>query len=360
MTKRIALVLPNMTGGGAERVALASAADLLARGHEVDLVLLEARGELLPLVAADARVVDLRTPRGRSAVLPLARYLRERRPDALHAFMWPLTIIAILAHRLARSKARLMVSDHTVLSQHVASALHRRFLGWTTRLFYPAADHRIVVSEQAGRDLERCSGIAFERFEVITNPISPPTTIARDPEVERLWGGDESRILTVGNLKPEKNHALLLRAFAKLEDRSARLMIVGEGMLRAELCRLAEELGISERVIMPGFALDPWPFYASADLFVLSSNYEGFPLVLAEAMYAGLPIVSTDCPTGPAQMLANGEFGRLAPLADPDALAKAMAALLAEPVDRQLLRDRAMEMAGPSQLARYQEILTAD
>ena len=358
--KRIAMVLPSMGGGGAERVALTLIEGFAARGHQVDLVLAEAKGELLPLVPAGVRVFDLRAPRLRHAVLPLARYLRREKPDAVQVSMWPLTIAGILARALARSPARLMVSDHAALSrQYAHSAATRSVLRWTTRLLYPAADHRVVVSGQAADDLAALSGIPRDRFKTIYNPIAPPASIATNPEVERLWGDGRPRIITIGTLKAQKNHALMLRAFARLRGHpDATLMIVGEGPLRAELEDRARELGIADRVIMPGFCPDPWPFLASADLFVLSSDYEGFGLVLAEAMHAGLRLVSTDCEAGPREILDGGRYGRLVPTGDADALAEAMAAALAEPVDPERLRERARAMTGPSVLTRYEELLT--
>lgn len=359
MTKRIALFLPNLGGGGAERVALATATDLVARGHEVDLVLIEAKGELLPLLPPEVRVFDLKARRIIASLLPLARYLRDRKPDALHALMWPGTIVAILAHRLARSRAVLMVSDHVAFSQPFLSASQTMLLRWTTALFYPMADHRIAVSQGTADDLAALSGIPRERFEVIYNPIVPPNAVATTDKVQRLWGDAGARIISVGSLKAQKNHALLLRAFAKLGRSDARLMILGEGPLRPNLRTLASELGIADRVLMPGFALDPWPYLASADLFVLSSDYEGFGLVIAEAMHAGLKIVSTDCRAGPGELLDGGRFGRLVPCGDADALAAAMDEALLEPSDSERLRKRAEELTGPATLARYAKLLTA-
>lgn len=357
MSKRIAIFLPNLTGGGAERVALASAADLAGRGHRVDLVLAEARGELIPLVPPSVRIVDLAAHRLLAALPALVRYLKAERPEALHGVMWPVTVIAIIAHRLARSSARLVVSDQVALSRQVTGGRQRRLLDWTARLFYPLADVRIACSMAAADDLAALSRIPRERIEVIYNPISPPARIAANAAAEALWPGTGPRIITVGNLKEQKNHALLLDAFARLDRADARLMILGQGHLRDRLEAQARALGIADRVVFPGFAVDPWPYLASADLFVLSSDYEGFPLVLAEAMQAGLKVVSTDCLSGPAELLDGGRYGRLVPCGDPRALAEAIDAALADPADPVAARARAEAMAGASQIARYAELI---
>jgi glycosyltransferase involved in cell wall biosynthesis len=357
--KRVALFLPDLGGGGAERVVLAQARELIRRGHQVDLILVGEGGVLLELLPAAVNLIELRRSRILSAVLPLARYLRTSRPDALHAVMWPSTVAAVLAHKLARSKARLMVSDQVTLSQQVRDPRQLAALRWTTRLFYPAADYRITCSSEAADDLAVLAHIPRASIEVITNPIEAPAKIAAKRTVEQMWGPGCPRIVTVGSLKAQKNHALLLRAFARLETYpEARVMIVGEGQMRPQLEALARELGIADRVAMPGFFLDPWPFLASADLFVLSSDYEGFPLVLAEAMRAGLRVVSTDCISGPAELTDNGRYGRLVPCGDPDALATAIAQTLAEPPQPQRQKKRAIAMAGPAQIARYCDLLT--
>jgi glycosyltransferase involved in cell wall biosynthesis len=358
--RRLALLLPDMAGGGAERVALSLAEAFLAAGHEVDLVLMRAEGELLPLVPAGVRIVDLGARRIRSVLRPLIRYLRSRRPDALQVSMWPLTVIAIVAHRLARSKARLVVSDHIALSrQYGRPASVFRLLRATTRIFYPWADARIVVSADAADDLASLSGIDRAGISVIYNPIpAPPADIATIPAIEALWGGAEARILTAGKLKEQKNQALLLTAFARLvRERAARLMILGDGPLRADLEGLADRLGVSDRVVFAGFILDPWPYYASADLFVLSSDYEGFGNVLVEAMRCGLPVVSTDCPSGPREILADGDYGRLVPVGDEQALAAAMAQMLDAPRAPERLRQRAEALSGAGASIQYLDLM---
>lgn len=357
--KKIAIVIPTLGGGGAERVALASATDLAKRGHRVDLVLVQAKGELLPLVPTAVRIVDLKAHRLLAALRPLAVYLRQNRPDTLHAHMWPLTVIAILAHRLARSTARLIVSGHTFLSRHVTGRWRSLQLRWTLRYLYPLADVRTTCSEAAADDLARLSGLGRDQFEVVYNPIVRPQTIISTVEAEAAWRGPGQRVITVGSLKQVKNQALLLDAFARLKTADAQLMILGEGVLRPELERRAERLGIAGRVAMPGFALDPWPYLASAELFVLSSDYEGFPLVLAEAMHAGLKVVSTDCTSGPREILDHGRYGRLVPCGDVAALTAVIDAALAEPAQPKKMRDRATAVAGGAMIDRYYELLTA-
>jgi glycosyltransferase involved in cell wall biosynthesis len=273
--------------------------------------------------------------------------------------MWPLTAIAVAARVLAPARTRLMLVDHAALSRQYPKGMRRQLLRWTTRLLYPLADVRALVSCGAADDLARLSGIRRESIEVVYNPLQLGHMSGTSEAVEALWGDVGERILSVGTLKEEKNHALLLDAFALLLRKrpSARLMIVGEGSLRSELESRAASLGIADQVVMPGFAIDPAPYYASAQLFVLSSDYEGLPVVLVEALNAGLRVVSTDCLSGPREILEGGRFGTLVPCADPTALSDAMNLALTITVNRDQLRSRAQELAGAASIARYSDIM---
>ena len=159
-------------------------------------------------------------------------------------------------------------------------------------------------------------------------------------------------------MKAQKNQALLLHAFARLlETVDTRLMLLGDGPLRGALEALARKLGLADKIIMPGFIPDPTPFYRTADLFALSSDHEGLPTVLIEALACGLPVASTDCPSGPAEILENGRWGRLTPVGDAEALANAMAQSLAAEHDREALRRRAADFSPARAADRYLQLL---
>jgi glycosyltransferase involved in cell wall biosynthesis len=353
-----------MRGGGAERVALRLIEDFLRAGHEVDLVLLQKIGELLPLLPPEVQVFDLEAPRVRSGIVPMVRYFRRRRPHAVQISMWPLTVIGIIAHELARSKARIVTSDHAALSKHYppTNPLAYRSLTWSVRLFYPLAHARILVANEAADDLARISGIERSSIEVVYNPVGePPENVGTTREIEALWGDAERRVITVGTLKAQKNHQLLIRSFARaFRDTRVKLMILGEGELRLSLEALAVELGVADQVLLPGFTTHPWPYYASADLFALSSDYEGYPLVLIEALRSGLPIVSTDCKSGPREILDGGRYGALVPVGDEAALAEAMKEALERLHDAKALRGRAEDLSGQATSDRYLELMLGE
>lgn len=357
----ISLFLPDLRGGGVERIRLVLAREFARLGHVVEFVVMQAKGEFLAEAQSEFTVVDLATPRARNVAPGLARYLRQRRPDVLIAAMWPLTVIAPFAARTAGFRGKVLVSEHAMLSKQYAprGKLHRLALRVSTSLGYRLASARVGVSHGTCVDMAALSNMALDRFMPIHNPAPPAIQPAPDDltATHALWATDGVRILTVGNLKPAKNHSLLLRAFADLPNPGARLMLLGNGENEATLRALASNLGIADRVIFAGFHADPSPFYGTADLFVLSSDHEGFGNVIVEALSFGLQVVSTDCPAGPAEILQGGRFGRLVPVRDAPALARAMEEALAAPVDRDALIRRAGDFAPEIVARKYLDLL---
>ena len=357
---RLAILLPDMRSGGAERVALTLSGKLAQRGHELDLVLMSGGGELLGLLPPGIGVFDLGADRIRRSIRPLAHYLQQRSPDALLAAMWPLTLVPLLARLLAGVPTRIVVSDHTMLSKEYAGRglFHRLLLRASIALGYPLADARVAVSEGVADEMARLGGLDRRSIEVIFNPVFLDPNARRPAPPD--WGGKGPRILTVGSMKSAKNHQLLLKAFARMDPNlNARLMIVGDGPMRPALERLRDELGIGHRVCLPGSTIDPSPYYASADLFVLSSDHEGYPLVLAEAMLHGLRIVSTDCEFGPREILDGGKYGRLVRPGAAAELALAMGDMLITPHDPETVRHRAAALSHGA-VNSYEHLLVPD
>lgn len=362
MTKLcISIFLPDLRGGGAERVMVDLAQGFKLLGHTVEFVLMQATGNFLTEAQRDFTVVNLAVPRMRNAAPALARYLRRSHADALITAMWPLTVIAPFAARLAGFRGRVLVTEHAMLSQQYAprGGLHGLALRTSTFLAYRLASDRVGVSHGACADMAALSYMASNRFVTIYNPIRPAVRPTAEDlsKAHALWKTDGPRFLTVGNLKPEKNHSLLLHAFAATAHPSSRMMILGQGQNEAALRAIAKDLKITNRVIFAGFQTDPSPFYATADVFALSSDHEGFGNVIVEALSFGLPVVSTNCPSGPAEILQGGRFGALVPVGDAPSLTQAMDAALDAPVDRAALIRRAADFAPEIAALRYLELI---
>jgi glycosyltransferase involved in cell wall biosynthesis len=361
-TKYIAILLPDLGIGGAERVSLDLAREFVRLGHKVDIVLMRKFGELLKEAPDGVDVIDLKAPQSRKIFKPLAAYLKQRRPDVLLANLWPLTAVAIAVVKLSRSLTRVVTVDHATLSIQYSDwgLVNWLALRGSIGLVYPFANARIAVSHGAATDVAALGARQPDFVDVVFNPVRKPLdNEGAKVEAERAWDGWRGpRLITVGTLKKVKNHALLLRAFkAFLKFRDARLMILGSGPLSDETALLARELDIAEKVIMPGANRWPGPFYFSADLFVLSSDYEGLGNVVIEALACGLPVVSTDCKYGPSEILDNGRFGLLTPVGDADALAGAMLQSLDKSHDRDALRRRAADFLPEIAAAKYLKIM---
>jgi glycosyltransferase involved in cell wall biosynthesis len=358
----ISLLLPDLGGGGVERVSVVLAQEFARQGHEIEFVLMQAKGDFLAEAERDFRVIDLAVPRARNLAAPLARYLRQRRPDALLVGLWPLTVIAPVAQLLSGHRCKVLISEHNTLSIQYGDWgwLHHAALRTSMAIGYRQAACRVGVSAGVVMDVAALSGLHPDAFNVIHNPIPHRLKPSDDAikAAETLWSSPPgARIVTVGSMKAQKNHSLLLRAFARVEIPDAKLMFVGDGAGRDELVALALELGVADRVILAGFHSDPTPFYSTADLFVLSSDYEGFGNVIVEALSFGVPVVSTDCPSGPAEILENGRFGKLVPVGDEPALASAIWEALRAPWNRDLLEKRAEEFSPEKAAANYLQLL---
>ncbi len=359
---KVSIFLPNLVGGGVERIRLVLAHEFSRAGQEVEFVLMQAKGPLLDEAQAAFSVVDLDAPRVRAVPFALASYLRHRRPDALLAAMWPLTVVAPLAQRLSGHRCKVLVSEHNALSVQYRDwgRAHRAAMRASMAVGYRLAHRRVGVSLGVVENIAALSGLQPEAFDVIHNPVPPraePTTETMH-DAEALWSSPRgARIVTVGSMKTQKNHPLLLRAFARLDRPDARLMFVGDGTGRDALLSLARDLGVADRVIFTGFKLDPTPFYKTADLFVLSSDYEGFGNVIVEAMSCGTPVVSTDCPSGPSEILDRGRYGRLVPVGDVAGLSRAMDTALDAPSDRVKLQTRAADFSPEIAARKYLELL---
>lgn len=280
---------------------------------------------------------------------PLVLYLRRYRPEFLLTANHQMNRAALLARRLSGVDTRITIRMGMSIAAVGAemTARKREALHASMRRWYPLADSVVAPSRGVADDLRELAGVAEDRLYVIRNPLLNERFYQQSAErVDHPWYGDSDIpvVLAAGSLEPRKDFATLLRAFALLrQQRPARLIILGEGKERPRLAELAKELGIAADVSMPGFDSNPYRHMARADVFVLSSRREGASAVIIEAMACGTPVVSTDCPSGPSEALANGELGPLVPVGDHVAMAAAIDRTLLEPPDPEMLRAAVQE-----------------
>ncbi len=327
---RVTVFLPSLAGGGAERSILMVANGLAARGIELTLVLGDASGVYRGLVSPAVRVLDLQTVSLHLAIPPLVQHLRDFRPHALLSAMTHANVVAAMAHRWSRSSARLVLSERAHLTSVFEA--HR---GWRTQLtrqvmrwVYPWADAIVTVSQGVANDLHNHVPLPPGRVMALPNPVVDQSLLqamAESPAHPWLFEPGPPVILGAGRLTAQKDFSTLISAFARLySQRPARLLILGEGELHGELLAQVRRLNLDRVVDLPGFAHNPFSAMRAADVFVLSSRFEGLPGVLIQAMACGTPVVSTDCPSGPREILEGGRWGRLVPTGDVEALAAAL------------------------------------
>lgn len=332
----LALFLPLLCPGGAERVTLNIAAGLVAQGYPVDLVLARAGGDYLSQVPPGVRVVDLGSRRVIASLPALVRYLKTNRPAALLSALDHANLVALWARRWVRVPMRVLVAVHSTVSQDKKRSPRKRdrLIPALIRKAYPHADAVITVSEAAALDLVRETGMSPGQVHVIYNPVLRPALFEMaqvDPEDPWLTDREVPVLIAAGRLTDAKDYPMLLRAFARLRtQRKARLIILGEGEERAALEAIIAELGLTD-VRLHGYTENPYAYMARADVFVLSSIWEGLPTALIEALALGRRVVATDCRSGPREILKEGAYGRLVPPGDHDALAQALAEALDAP-----------------------------
>jgi glycosyltransferase involved in cell wall biosynthesis len=244
------------------------------------------------------------------------------------------------------------------------SAFGRFKMRRTMRWSYPRADRIVAVSAGVARTVAALADVPEHLVSVIHNPARAPSAdalCAGAPAAPAWAGHDGPKLIAIGKFKEQKKFSLLLSAFAKVRSTArARLLILGEGPLRGELEALKSRLGLDGAVDMPGFVSDPHPYLAKADLFVLSSAWEGFSNVIVEALACGTPVVSTDCPSGPGEILEGGRYGKLVPVGDAEALAQAMLASLGETHDRTALIGRAAHFSIDNAAEKYLRLLVPE
>ena len=398
--RRLAFYLDNFEGGGVQKTTLTLASALAARGHPVELLVCRPSGALQDQLSPEVEVVALGEPSAWSArmlalrsdpahLLPilggvvlsshasptlcylksLAAALAARRPYALCAATTHMNVEAVLARRLAGVDTRVIVSERNAFrGGHLQHGWPALFLPALVRRAYGQADAVVAVSEGVADDLAAWTGLPRARIGTIYNPVVTDELIARQSEpVDHPWfqPGEPPVIMSAGRLGRAKDHPTLIRAFARVRRaRPARLVIFGQGKSPAKTAKriaalqaLAAELGIESDVALPGFVANPFAYMARAAVFAMSSINEGLCGVLIQAMACGCPVVSTDCPSGPAEVLAGGRYGRLVPPGNDAALAEAILATLDLSPPAESLRERAGFFSVERSVAQYEPLM---
>lgn len=322
--------------------------ELVKLGHTVDLVGTEVQASTWESAPESIRVISLGSRTSVGAVRPLVAYLKKERPDYLLASGAPLHIVSAVAKSVSGSPVKVYTRTHIEMTEYIKerSFLNRQVLLFFLRLSKNVVDGHLAASRGAADNLAQVIGLPPDRVGVLYNPPIDDTLLAlSNNTVVHPWLKDrgEPVLVCVARLVEQKGLDTLVEAVKLVRDkREVRLIILGEGNLRYRLMGQAFDLGVQEFIDFYGHVDNPFAFMRQADLFVLSANYEGFANVVAEALACGCPVVSTDAPSGPREILANGEFGTLVPIKEPIALSSAILAALQTTHDRKRLVARGM------------------
>jgi glycosyltransferase involved in cell wall biosynthesis len=356
---KLAIFLPDLAGGGAERVCLLLIRGLLRRSYNVDLILAKRRGPLLDELPPGVNVIDLGSVRVKDSIIPLVNYLRRVQPAVLISHLVHCNIVATMAGRYPGVSTKIIITEHNQ-SKSLWTVSLKEALTFVMRPFvYPFANAAISVSKTVEKSLPFSLGIM--RKCIIYNPVIDSVSDGNAFPFRLNLGG--ASLVTLGRLTPQKNFALLIRAFARVHEQIpiARLTIYGEGAQRGELEALVRSLGLADVVLLPGFLKDVRSTLRAHDLFVSSSLWEGCPLGMIEALASGIRIVTTDYPAA-LEVLENGRLGRFAKSGNESSLAAAIIEELRH--ETSTLRDRVsfassftVESATDQYLALINEVL---
>jgi len=331
MDKKITFIIPSMRGGGAEKVTMLLSNELINRDWEVTLLMCSVVGPYLSSLSSKIKIIKLKYNKISRNIFELKKYMDINTKDIFYSSMNYVNIVACISFALSKGQSKLIISEHNDIVEVLnnSNKLLKFIMDKGIKFFYKKADKIICVSKGVEESLNKKYSLSSKTI-VIYNPIQQFNDISSTSTKP----SSTYNILSIGRLTQQKNFTFLINAFFELRkllpQHYLKLTILGEGELRKDLEAQINRLNLNEIVFLPGFD-DISRFLQESNLFVLSSNREGFGNVIVEALSAGLPVVSTDCPSGPSEILENGKYGKLVPINDVKSLRDSMYQLLLNP-----------------------------
>ncbi|MGR3766069.1 glycosyltransferase [Rossellomorea sp. NS-SX7] len=345
--KRITLFFQSFHSGGVEQI-LINLANELSKKYEVTALAMSSEGPLMSDLNDDIQIVNLNKKKASKTIGSLVKYIKENNPDIILSAKHFMNISVLMANLLTGKKTNVISTVHGQLG----NSKKDEFMKYFIRLLYPLSDEIVCVSSGVASEIkELIPSRHVKMVNVIYNPVIDRKFIERAEEAMNAQIGkssEEKWIVSIGRLSKEKNIDMLIQAFSKLPDkRQCKLVIIGEGPEREKLSSLVFKLGLEKEVIFKGYQKNPFIYLNRADVLALSSEREGLPTVLIEALYFNVPIVSTDCKSGPREILKGGKYGLLVPVKDTDEMATAIETQLKgnqrNPFDADVLKPYTLE-----------------
>jgi len=361
--RNITFFTSSLGNGGAQRTIVNLATGFSELGYSVDLVLINAEGPYLRDLPPDVDIVEVEGNRALTSVPYLVRYLHNEQPDVLFSTMEYLNVVTLLSEQIATVSPKTVIRTANIRTESNSRGWKTNFQAALARRLYPRADTLVALSTDVRDEMANHYDLKDEDISIIHNPVQVSNIChlsEADIDSDAL-NKDAELLVSVGRLSEQKDMATTIRAFARLrERRDVELAILGDGDRKADLLRLTDNLGIRDRVHFLGFVDNPFAYMRAADVFTLSSKWEGFGHVIVEAMTCGTPVVSTDCPGGPSEILDDGRYGSLVPVGDEAALADAIEQTLADPPAEERLLERATDFEYLDISKQYEQLLFGD
>ena len=359
--KHYLFYIPFFAGGGAERVAVMLANQFSKNGNSVSFVVNRADGPHKALLAEDIPLYALNPGTHFSSIFLFSSLLKKIKPDYIFCRLGLCPIVGVLGRLLTPIRVKVIISYHNLFYPNTPIPLGAKIAHYSVSLLSRLSYCTVCVSSDIQTDLRDNFKASAKKLKVIYNPVDLEEANEKSKKnlPESLWEyqGKKQFILAVGRLTEQKDYPTLIRTFHRIHSEMPHdLVILGQGSLENNIRALVKELSMEDRVILPGFQQNPFPVFRAASLFVLSSIFEGFGNVIIEALAVGTPVVSTNCPGGPKEILANGKYGRLVPVGDDKALAEAVRLTLKNPLSAEILQERAGDFALDKIASQYESI----
>jgi len=366
MKPKIAFFLPNLEGGGAERVFVSLANGLSNAGYPIEFVLANMSGPYLSDLDPKIRLINLGKSHVLFSVLALGSYLRLQRPAVIISALSNANAASIIAGKLLSKSCKVIITQHINWSQVLANqpTFSERIVYYVSLFLYPHANRIVAISEAMRDEIKKINGVDINKIVKIYNPVLTTNLLELSKQpAPHPWLNQkiDPVLLAVGRLTAQKGFETLIRSFHQVQaEISCKLIILGEGSERNKLETIIQNLGLTDKVDLPGFSSNPYAYMAASDLFILSSLYEGLPTVLIEAMACGIPVIATDCVSGPREILMGERYGDLVPVNDIDALAKSIVARLRSPVENNLIQKRAQDFSVDNAIKEYSQLIDSE
>ncbi len=362
--RKIAFFSYDMRVGGAEKMILTLLPWFINAGYSIDLVLVKKTGAFLTDIDPRVNLISLKKEHVGQSLFPLLKYFKKSKPDVFISNLTHLNIVTIIAKFFSGTRSKIIITEHSsITTNNLQKGGKEGILVFLARFLYPLADKTVVVSEGAAQNLIEAIKINPNKVQSIYNPIDMDRIrILSGEKIDEFWLTEKSIpvLIAIGRLEQEKNFSFLLNVFQTLiKKRKVRLLILGEGSERQMLEQQMIAFGIENDVKLLGIKTNPYPYISNADILVCTSKYEGFNITLAESLACGTPVISMNCPYGPAEILDNGTYGQLISPGDQDGMVNAIIAAIDHPESlpsKEKLMERAKRFSAEKIFSEYQEL----